>query len=103
MADGSAKLSGRDYEFHEPTLRREFTVRRENLSGESHGDGKGFDLKNKKMTQKIGNNWEKSRILHKISHIEPRVQRTCREKTHSLFPRCTVLNETLPKKKRNTR
>ena len=41
-ADGSAKLSGRDYEFQEPTLRREFTVRRENLSGESHGDREEF-------------------------------------------------------------
>ena len=38
MADGSAKLSGRNYEFQELTLRREPTVRRENLSGESHGD-----------------------------------------------------------------
>ena len=33
VADGSAKLSGRDYEFQEPTLRRESTVRRENLGG----------------------------------------------------------------------
>ena len=29
MADGSAKLSGRNFEFQEPTLRRESTVRRE--------------------------------------------------------------------------
>ena len=33
MADDSAKLSGRNCEFQEPTLRRESTVRRENLSG----------------------------------------------------------------------
>ena len=31
VADGSAKLSGKDYEFQEPTLRREYTVRGENL------------------------------------------------------------------------
>ena len=31
----SSKLSGRDNEFKEPTLRREYTVRRENLGGES--------------------------------------------------------------------
>ena len=37
-ADDTAKLSGRDHEFREPTPRREQTVRRENLSGESHGD-----------------------------------------------------------------
>ena len=42
VADGSAKLSRRDYEFQEPTLRRESTVRRENLSGESHGDREEF-------------------------------------------------------------
>ena len=60
MANGSAKLSGRDYEFQEPTLRRESTVRRENLSHSAENltaKGKSFDLKNnKKMTQKIGNN-----------------------------------------------
>ena len=42
VADGSAKLSGRDYEFQEPTLRREYTVRRENLSGESQGEREEF-------------------------------------------------------------
>ena len=42
VADGSAKLTGRDYEFQEPTLRRESSVRRENLSGESHGDWEEF-------------------------------------------------------------
>ena len=33
VADGSAKWSGRDNEFQEPTLRRESTVKRENLNG----------------------------------------------------------------------
>ena len=42
VADGSAKLSGRDFEFQEPTLCRESTVRRENLSGESDGDREEF-------------------------------------------------------------
>ena len=42
VADGSAKLSGRDYEFQEPILGRESTGRRENLSGESHCDGEEF-------------------------------------------------------------
>ena len=37
VTDGTAELSGRDYEFQEPTLRRQSTVRRENLSGESQG------------------------------------------------------------------
>ena len=38
----AAKLPERDYEFQEPTLRRKFTVRRENLSGESQGDKEEF-------------------------------------------------------------
>ena len=42
VANGLAKFSGRNYEFQEPTLRRESTARRENLSGESHGDGEEF-------------------------------------------------------------
>ena len=33
-ADGTAKLSGRDYEFREPTQKREPTVRSEDLSGD---------------------------------------------------------------------
>ena len=31
-------------------------------------------------------------------HIEPRVQLTCREKNHSLFPKFILLNETLPRR-----
>ena len=34
FADGTAKVSGRDYKIREPTLRRERTVRSEDLSGE---------------------------------------------------------------------
>ena len=36
VADGSAKLSGRDYEFQEITPKREQIVRSEGLSGDSH-------------------------------------------------------------------
>ena len=42
VADGSATLSGRDSEFQEFALRREHTVRRENLSGECHGEREEF-------------------------------------------------------------
>ena len=38
FADGTAKLAGRDYEFREPTLRQESTVRSEDLSGEIQDD-----------------------------------------------------------------
>ena len=42
VTDGPAKLSGRNYEFQEPTLRLESTVRRDNLSGEFHVDREEF-------------------------------------------------------------
>ena len=38
FADGTAKLSGRDFEFLEPTLRREQTARSKDLSGELQGE-----------------------------------------------------------------
>ena len=38
FADGTAELSGRDYEFQELTLRREQTVRSEDFSGELQGE-----------------------------------------------------------------
>ena len=38
VADGTAKLSGRDYEFRAPTLRREKPERSEDLSGEIQGE-----------------------------------------------------------------
>ena len=55
VADGSAKLSGRDYEFQESTLRRGSTVRRGNFSGESEGDREEFqpeETKDDAETQK---------------------------------------------------
>ena len=38
LADGTAKLSARDYEFREPAPRQESTVRSEDLSGEVQGE-----------------------------------------------------------------
>ena len=38
IADGTAKLSGRDYEFRESTLRREPTVRGEDFNRELHDE-----------------------------------------------------------------
>ena len=40
-ADGTAKLSGRDYEFREPTLKRERTARSEDCSGDLRGEPEG--------------------------------------------------------------
>ena len=41
LADGTAKLSGRDHEFREPTLKWKQTVRIEDPSGELRGDQEG--------------------------------------------------------------
>ena len=38
LHDSTAKLSGRDYEFREPTPRREQNVGNEDLSGGLHGE-----------------------------------------------------------------
>ena len=38
VADGTPQLSGRDYEFREPTLRREPTVRSDDFSKEVQGE-----------------------------------------------------------------
>ena len=47
------KLSGRDCEFQESTLRREYTVKRENLSRESHGEREEFQLEETKDDEGI--------------------------------------------------
>ena len=44
IADGTAKLLGRDHEFQEPTARREQPVRSEDPSGELQGESEGFQL-----------------------------------------------------------
>ena len=54
VADGSATVSGRDYEFQEPTPRRESTVKRERISAENlKAIGKSVNLKKQKMTRKL--------------------------------------------------
>ena len=75
VADGSATLSGRDDEFQEPTLRREHTVRKENLSGESQGDREEFhpeETKDEAETQE--DFWSIQGDFIYRHHIEPRVQ-----------------------------
>ena len=74
VADGSATLSGRDYEFQEATLRREHTVKRENLSGEFQGDREEFqpeETKDDAETQK--DFWSIQGDFIYRPHIEPRV------------------------------
>ena len=75
MADGSAKLPGRDYEFQEPTLRREHTARRENLSGESHDAREEFQPEETKDDAEARKDfWSIQGDFIYRHHIEPRVQ-----------------------------
>ena len=97
VADGSAKLSGRDYEFQEPTLRRVSTVRRENFSGESHGDREDFQPEETKDDEGISKDFwahaearkDHKRLFKEISFFVIILNRefnfSCREQNHLLF------------------
>ena len=75
MVDGTAKSSGRDYEFQESTPRRQSTVRRENLSGESHGDREEFQPEELKDDAGIHKDfWSIQCDFIYRHHVEPRVQ-----------------------------
>ena len=75
VADGSAKLSGRDYEFQEPTLRREQTVRRESFSGDSRGEVEESQLAEQKDVAEARKDfWSVQGDFIYRHHIEPRVQ-----------------------------
>ena len=75
MADGSATLSGRDYEFQEPTLRRESTVKRENLGGRSQGDGEELQPEETKDDAETHKDfWSFQGDFIYRHHVEPRVQ-----------------------------
>ena len=87
VADGSAKLSGREYEFQEPTLRRESTVRRERVSVETlTAIGKSFDLKKQKMTLEFTRTFGPFEVISFIVIIFNReFNFMCRNKNHSRF------------------
>ena len=100
VSDGSATLSGRDYEFQEPTLRREHTVRRENLSGESQGDGEEFqpgETKDDAETQE--DFWSAQGDYLLSSFLNREVEPTCREKNHSLFHKNYIIERNSSEKK----
>ena len=75
MEDASAIISGRDHEFQDPTLRQEPTVRRENLSGESHGGREEFQPEESRDDAEIHKDfWSIQGDLIFRHHLEPRVQ-----------------------------
>ena len=75
FADGTAKLSGRDYEFRESTRRREPTVRSEDLSGEIHVDpGESQSTETTDNAEVCADFWSIQGDFIYHHHIEPRVQ-----------------------------
>ena len=75
FADGTAKLSGRDYEFWVPTPRREQLVRSEYLSGESQGEQGESQLAEPTDDAEARTDfWSVQDDFTNRYHAEPRVQ-----------------------------
>ena len=73
-ADGTAKSSGRDYEFRVPTPRREHTVGSEDLSGELQGEpGEPQPTESKDDAEARADFWSIQGDSYR-HHTEPRVQ-----------------------------
>ena len=74
VAAGTAKLSGRDHEFREPTSRREQPVRSEDLRGELQGEPDGFQATETKDDAEAQRDfWSIQGDFMCRHHIEPRV------------------------------
>ena len=88
LADGSAKSSGKDYDFQEPTLRRESTVKRESQEE--------FQLEETKDDEGINKDfWAHAEII-----FEPRSSTNVpREESFLIFNIFNILNETLPRRR----
>ena len=88
------------YEFQEPTLRRESTEKRENLSGESHDGGEEFQPEESEDDADARKDfWSIQGYFIYCHQIEPRVQLTCREKNHSLFHKIYIIERNSSEKK----
>ena len=74
VADGTAKLSGRDHEFREPTQRQEQFVGSEDLSGELPGEPEGPQPTEPKDDAEARNDfWSMEGDFIYRHHVEPRV------------------------------
>ena len=75
IADGTAKLSGRDHEFREPRQRREQPAESEDLSGERQGEPEGPQPTETKDDAEVWKDrWSIQGDFIYRHHIEPRVQ-----------------------------
>ena len=75
VADGTAKLPGKDHEFREPTLRRERTVRSEDFRGELQGElGESQPTESTDDAEARADFWSIQGDFIYRHHNEPRVQ-----------------------------
>ena len=80
IADGTAKLLGRDHEVRESTVRREQPVGSEDLSGEFHGESEEPQPTESKDDAEVRNTfWSLQGGFVYRHHAEPRVQLLCAE------------------------
>ena len=85
IADGIAKLPGKDYEFRVPTLRREPTVRSQDLSGEFKAKRESLNRQNQQMTLKPVPTSGRSKVTSSVvTTMNLEFISTCRRKKHSL-------------------
>ena len=88
VADGSANLSGRVNEFQEPTLRREYTVKREEFRPEETKDDEQI---NKDF-------WVRAEARKIVIILNREVQSSAERRIIPYFTRFTLLNETPPRR-----
>ena len=110
FADGAAKLFGRDYEFREPTLRREHSVCSEDLSGGLQGESEEPRPTESKDDAEAGMALGQIKVTSFIDiMLNFGFNSMCRRKNHSLFhrnkyidvTRCTHTNLDVMQEKRN--
>ena len=88
VADGTAKLSGRDFESRVPTPRREPTVRSEGFSRELHGEsGECQPTESKDDAEARADFWS----IQVVITMNLEFNSTCRRKKHSRFHSNTLM------------
>ena len=86
VVDGTAKLSGRDYEFRESTIRRKPTVKSEDFSRELQREPESLNRQNPEMTLKPVPIFFRSKVASSVViTMNLGFNSMCRRKKHSLF------------------
>ena len=86
VVDGTAKLSGRDHEFREPTLRREQTEGAKISVDNFKANWKGLNRQNQMMTLKPGETCGRFKVTSSIViTLNQESNFTRRERNRSLF------------------